>query len=143
DLKQLSLSYPRGEKQLKSAFSRFMTTDTVSWFESRGVKLKTEEDGRIFPKSDDSQTIIDCLMKEAKKAKVEIRTETEVKHIKNNFYGGFELLLNNSQTIEANKVIVACGGSPKEAGMDWLKQLGHSVEEPVPSLFTFNMPDNP
>jgi len=67
DMKQLSAAYPRGEKQLKSAFSRFTTTDTVNWFQERKVKLKTEADGRIFPVSDDSQTIIDCLEKEAKK----------------------------------------------------------------------------
>lgn len=141
DLKQLSLAYPRGEKQLKSAFSRFMTNDTVNWFETHGVKLKTEEDGRMFPKTDDSQTIIDCLMKEAKKLKIEIRTETEVKSVRNNFYGGFEVMLGNGQTLEAAKVIVASGGSPKEEGLNWLKQLGHSIEEPVPSLFTFNIPD--
>lgn len=141
DLKQLSLAYPRGEKQLKSAFSRFMTNDTVNWFETHGVKLKTEEDGRMFPKTDDSQTIIDCLMKEAKKLKIEIRTETEVKSVRNNFYGGFEVMLGNGQTLEAAKVIVATGGSPKEEGLHWLKQLGHTIEEPVPSLFTFNIPD--
>lgn len=141
DLKQLSLSYPRGEKQLKSAFSRFMTKDTVEWFESKGVKLKTEDDGRMFPVSDDSQTIIDCLMKEAKINKVEIRLESEVKNVKNNFYGGFELLLGNGQTIEADKVIVSTGGSPKEEGLNWIKQLGHTIEEPVPSLFTFNIDD--
>ncbi len=143
DLKQLSLSYPRGEKQLKSAFSRFMTNDTVNWFESKGVKLKAEEDGRMFPQSDDSQTIIDCLFKEAKKLKVEVKTECEVKNVKNNFYGGFELLLGNGQTIEADKVIVACGGNPKLDGMNWINHLGHHIEEPVPSLFTFNIPDNP
>lgn len=91
DLKQLSLSYPRGEKQLKSAFSRFMTTDTVKWFEERGVKLKTEEDGRMFPTTDNSETIIKCLLKEAKKLKIEIKEQTEVKQITPRFQGGFEL----------------------------------------------------
>lgn len=143
DMKQLALCYPRGEKQLKSAFSRFTTSDTVTWFESRGVKLKTEEDGRMFPKTDDSQTIIDCLMKEAKKLKVDIRLDTDVKQLRNNFYGGFELTLGDQITLEADKVIVATGGSPKEDGLTWLKQMGHSIEEPVPSLFTFNIPDNP
>lgn len=143
DIKQLSQSYPRGEKQLKSAFSRFMTTDTVKWFESRGVKLKTEEDGRMFPITDDSQTIVDCLTKEAAKCKVQILTECGVKNVRSTFYGGFEITLDNGQVMEADKLIVATGGATSHDGINWLSHLGHSIEEPVPSLFTFNMPDNP
>jgi predicted Rossmann fold flavoprotein len=141
DLKQLSLAYPRGEKQLKSAFSKFMTSDTVSWFESRGVKLKTEEDGRMFPKTDDSQTVIDCLMKEAKKHKVQIVTGCEIKKIEPEFAGGFTLHTADNKKMEAERVIVTTGGSPKTEGMDWLKSLGHAIEESVPSLFTFNIND--
>jgi predicted Rossmann fold flavoprotein len=141
--KVLAASYPRGEKQLKSAFSRFTTTDTVNWFESRGVKLKTEDDGRMFPKTDKSETIIDCLMKEAKKAKVDIQTEVGVKEIKPRFEGGFTIELQSGDSVECDKVIIATGGSPKLEGFDWLKKLGHQIVEPVPSLFTFNIPDNP
>jgi predicted Rossmann fold flavoprotein len=143
DHKLLAASYPRGEKQLKSAFSRFTTTDTINWFESRGVKLKTEADGRMFPKTDDSQTIIDCLMKEAKKAKVVVQTQAEVKKINPRFEGGFDVTLSNGDELRCDKVIVTTGGSPKADGFDWIKRLGHQVVEPVPSLFTFNIPDNP
>jgi predicted Rossmann fold flavoprotein len=141
--KILSASYPRGEKQLKSAFSRFTTTDTINWFESRGVKLKTEEDGRMFPKTDKSETIIDCLLKEAKKAKVTVQTEVGVKEIKPKFDAGFHVELSNGEHLECDKIIIATGGSPKLEGFEWLKKLGHQIVEPVPSLFTFNIPDNP
>ena len=141
DMKQLSASYPRGEKQLKSAFSRFTTTDTVNWFQDRKVKLKTEADGRMFPISDDSQTVIDCLEKEAKKLKIDIRLESEVKKIIPSYTGGFELALANGDRISCNKLIIASGGSPKSENMQWLKELGHEIIEPVPSLFTFNIPN--
>jgi hypothetical protein len=143
DLKQLSLSYPRGEKQLKSAFARFSPKDTIEWFEARKVKLKTEKDGRMFPVSDDSQTIIDCLEKEIKKSKVRVELEKGIKKITPNFHGGFDLLLDNGEKVFCHKVIVATGGSPKEDGLQWLKDLGHRIESPVPSLFTFNIPNDP
>jgi hypothetical protein len=141
DLKQLSLSYPRGEKQLKSAFSRFSTTDTINWFESRKVKLKTESDGRIFPVSDDSQTIIDCLLKEIKKLKIEILNNKEVKRIETRDTN-FKLFLVDGENVECNKVIITTGGAPKEEHLNWIKALGHDVIDPVPSLFTFNLPNN-
>ncbi|MBC7381573.1 MAG: NAD(P)/FAD-dependent oxidoreductase [Bacteroidia bacterium] len=143
DLKQLSLAYPRGEKQLKSAFARFSTKDTVEWFEARNVTLKTEADGRMFPVSENSQTIIDCLEKQAKKLKIKVELEKGVKKIIPNFHGGFELLMDTGEKFACQKIIVASGGSPKEDGMQWLKELGHRIETPVPSLFTFNIPDNP
>lgn len=133
--------YPRGEKQLKKAFSQFNSKDTLAWFESRGVKLKQEADGRIFPVTNNSQTIIDCLLEEARSLNIEIRTSTMVKSI-SAVEGGFELTL--SEGIEHFKaVIVTTGGQPKSKGFDWLRQLGHQVIDPVPSLFTFNMPKNP
>lgn len=141
--KTLATCYPRGEKPLKSAFSRFSTTDTIEWFQSRGVPLKTESDGRMFPKTDDSQTIIDCLMKEAKKLKVDIRTSIGVQQLKPRFEGGFTLTLTDGTVLDCDKVIVATGGSQKAEGLEWLRQLGHQVVEPVPSLFTFNIPNNP
>ena len=141
DLKQLSLSYPRGDKHLKSAFSRFSTADTMEWFESRKVKLKTEPDGRVFPVSDDSQTIIDCLMKEVKKLKIQILINKEVKRIETRDTS-FKLYIADGENIECNKVIVTTGGAPKEEQFNWLKTLGHEIIEPVPSLFTFNLPNN-
>ena len=118
-----------------------MTTDTVKWFEERGVKLKTEEDGRMFPTTDNSETIIKCLLKEAKKLKIEIKDQTEVKQITPRFHGGFELKLGSGEKMECDKLIVACGGSPKIEGLNWIKELGHEIIEPVPSLFTFNIQD--
>lgn len=141
DLKQLSLSYPRGERQLKAAFARFGTKDTVTWFEERKVKLKTEADGRMFPVTDNSQTIIDCLEKEAKKLKISVQMNAAVKKILPNFHGGFELQTEGGEKIQADRVIVTTGGSPREEGLYWLKELGHRIEPPVPSLFSFNIQD--
>lgn len=131
---QLVKSYPRGGKALKKAFAQFQTQDTIDWFQSRGVPLKTEADGRMFPTSDSSQSIIDCLMGQAQKAGIDIRMRTPVRSIEQ-LPAGFSL---NNETFDA--VIVATGGSPKASGFDWLVSLGHTVSEPVPSLFTFNMP---
>jgi predicted Rossmann fold flavoprotein len=140
DLKLLAKNYPRGEKHLKSAFSRFFTQDTVNWFEQKKVKLKAESDGRMFPETDDSQTIIDCLESEVARLKIEVRKETGVKRITPSFHGGFDLQLSNETKLHCHRVIVATGGSPKSEGLDWLKELGLRVEQPVPSLFTFNIP---
>ena len=141
DLKQLSLAYPRGEKHLKSAFSKFMTTDTINWFESRKVKLKTESDGRMFPTSDNSETVINCLMSEAKKLKIEIELNKEVKRIEP-LDGGFKIHLADGEIIECQKTIITAGGGQKLENYSWIKSLGHEIIEPVPSLFTFNIPDS-
>lgn len=141
DLKQLSLAYPRGEKHLKSAFSKFMTTDTINWFESRKVKLKTESDGRMFPTSDNSETVINCLMSEAKKLKIKIELNKEVKRIEP-LDGGFKIHLADGETIECQKTIITAGGGQKLENYGWIKSLGHEIIEPVPSLFTFNIPDS-
>lgn len=143
DVKQLCQSYPRGERQLRSAFSRFMTTDTIRWFESRRVRLKIEPDGRMFPVTDDAQTIIDCLMKEAEKCGVEIRTGCDTRSITPGFHGGFTLQLKDNTKITCDRLIIATGGSPKAEGFDWLKALGHEIVPPLPSLFTFNIPNDP
>jgi hypothetical protein len=131
---QLIKNYPRGSKPLRKTFPQFETQDTVDWFTSRGVKLKTESDGRMFPASDSSQSIIDCLMDQVNKAGIEIRMRTPVKSITPQDDG----ILVNEEAFDA--VIVATGGSPKSSGFDWLAALGHSITQPVPSLFTFNMP---
>jgi predicted Rossmann fold flavoprotein len=130
--------YPRGAKELKQPFSQFTTKDTINWFESRGVRLKTEADGRMFPITNDSQTIIDCLLREAKMSGVEIVTGKGVNSIE--IGGEFTLRLSDNSSIDTKKLLIATGGSPKAEGYDWIKQLGHSIELPVPSLFTFNIP---
>jgi predicted Rossmann fold flavoprotein len=106
------------------------------------VKLKTESDGRMFPVTNSSQTIIDCLVKEANHYGVEILMNADVKTISNST-GKFELQLSDQRIFTADFLCIACGGFAKSAQFDWLKKLGHTIEEPVPSLFTFNMPNNP
>jgi predicted Rossmann fold flavoprotein len=134
--------YPRGASFLKKAFHHFFTTDTINWFKDRGVELETESDGRMFPSSNSSQTIVDCLMQEANRYGVEILMNKEVKSIKKGS-DGFELLFSNDTTLAANFLCIASGGYPKSTQFEWLHQIGHTIEAPVPSLFTFNMPGNP
>lgn len=134
--------YPRGASFLKKAFHHFFTTDTIAWFKDRGVELKTESDGRMFPSSNSSQTIVDCLMQEANRYGVEILMNKEVKAVKK-VSDGFELLFSNDTTLAANFLCIASGGYPKSTQFEWLHQIGHTIEAPVPSLFTFNMPGNP
>ena len=131
----LSKHYPRGGKQLKKALGTFQASDTVAWFESRGVALKTESDGRMFPTTDSSQTIIDCLLHEADQRGVDVRLQSPVRELTPLAPGGFTL---NGERFD--RVVVATGGSPKREGLAWLEALGHTVINPVPSLFTFNMP---
>ena len=136
---QLSKFYPRGEKQLKKAFSQFNTNHTVEWFLSRGVELKAEADNRMFPVTDNSQTIIDCFLREAQLKKITILQKSPITKIlaKGEVY---ELQLK-TKSVDVDKVIVATGGSPKVRGFEWLSELGHQIITPVPSLFTFNMPN--
>lgn len=142
DIRELVKNYPRGERPLKKAFGIFSTTDTIQWFEKRGVELKTESDGRMFPVTDDSETIINCLMNETRKLGIGIKTKSNIKKLKQT-ETGYELGFHRGGRVEADKVIVATGGSPRASGFDWLRDLGHEIEEPVPSLFTFNMPEEP
>jgi predicted Rossmann fold flavoprotein len=135
--------YPRGANFLKKAFHQFFTTDTIKWFSERGVVLKTEDDGRMFPVSDSSQTIIDCLLREADKYGVQVKMKSDVERVR--YEEGekkFILEFQGGHFIQADFVCIASGGFPKSEMFDWLKQTGHSIEEPVPSLFTFNMPGN-
>jgi len=142
DIAEMSKKYPRGGNFVKKPFHQFFTTDIIQWFEERGVKLKAEEDGRMFPVTDSSQTIIDCLIREANKYDVELRLNVEVKKI-NAQYSMLNVQCSNGETINAGFVCIACGGYPKSSMFDWLRELGHTIEEPVPSLFTFNMPQHP
>lgn len=129
--------YPRGAQALRGPFSRFHPQHTVDWFSSRGVQLKTEDDGRMFPTTDNSQTIIDCLTVEAEKNNISVRLNTWITSI--TYKGFFEIHLKSGETIPASAVILATGSAP--AGWEWVKALGHSVESPVPSLFTFTITD--
>lgn len=141
DIPELVKRYPRGQNFVKKAFHSFNTNDTITWFGERGVQLKTEADGRMFPVTDDSQTIINCLLKEADKYNVKIRLQCEVQSI-TAAAKGFELHTSTG-TMQADFVCIACGGYPKSAMFEWLRKLGHTIAEPVPSLFTCNMPGNP
>ena len=141
DNKELAKHYPRGENNLRKAFEQFNAQSTVDWSEQRNVALKTYPDNCIFPQSNDSQTIIDCFTKEASTLGVEIKYNqsiTEIQRVET----GFELITREAK-FHADKVIVTTGGHPKRSGLEWLEKLGHTVIEPVPSLFTFNMPQDP
>jgi len=137
--------YPRGGKFLKIAFKLFGATETVKWFEKRGVKLKTEVDGRMFPVTDDSQTIVNCLLAEAKKAGVNIKTSVGVDTIvpPENAREKFRLGLSAGAIFEVDGLLICTGGYPKAESYAWLQNISHSVVPPVPSLFTFNVPDSP
>jgi predicted Rossmann fold flavoprotein len=135
-------NYPRGEKELRNVFSRFATADTIKWFEEHGVKLKTEEDGRMFPVTDNSETIINCLVKEAEKNNVTIKTGVDIEEITKQD-NVFNLKVKGGGSFECDKLIVATGGNPKSEAYDWFRKLGHTIVKPVPSLFTFNIPDDP
>mgnify|MGYP001580545637 FL=1 len=134
---ELVLNYPRGEKELLGPFHTFMTGDTIAWFEARGVELKIEEDGRVFPVSNASQTIIDCFLFEAKKHGVEVLYNHSVKSINAR---EIDFSIETSQNIiECNKLVVASGSNPKVWKL--LEELGHNIIQPVPSLFTFDIKD--
>lgn len=143
----LSQHYPRGARLLKEAFRTFGAQETVDWFTQRGVQLKAEADGRMFPITDNSETIVECLLQEAKRVGVQIRTGAGVEKVEvNQSEAGtllFTLQLSTGERIKADKVLISTGGHPKSSGYDWLRTLGHKIQEPVPSLFTFNVPFSP
>ena len=137
--------YPRGAAFLKKSFHHFFTVDTINWFSERGVNLKTETDGRMFPESNTSQTILDCLLNEANKYRVEILMNSDAKSIeviKENDNTSFDISISGNRKITAKYICIASGGFSKPDQFTWLTNLGHSIEKPVPSLFTFNIPNN-
>lgn len=140
-ISEMTKKYPRGGNFVKKTFHHFFTTDTIEWFKQRGVELKTEEDGRMFPTTDSSQTIIDCLLREANKYKIQILLNADVKKIEAGT-DGFCLQLADGRNIESDFTCIASGGYPKLSIFDWLKETGHTIISPLPSLFTFNMPGN-
>jgi predicted Rossmann fold flavoprotein len=133
----LSRHYPRGEKSLKALFKNYQAKDVVDWFESKHVSLKAEEDGRMFPITDSSQTIIDCFLNEALRHKIKIELESGVSVIRQN--GDLlEVYCQDDKVYKTKKVLVATGGNPNPQFYQWLKDLGHNIVPPIPSLFTFN-----
>jgi predicted Rossmann fold flavoprotein len=134
--KNLVQNYPRGGKALLGAFTRFQPLDTISWFAARGVNLKTEADGRMFPITDRAETIAECLIREAFAAKIELCIGTPVSAVtrKNQ---GFEIVLKSGETKQWDRLLLATGSSL--AGYKIARELGHDIQSPVPSLFTFNI----
>lgn len=142
DNKQLSKFYPRGENQLKKAFEQFNPQSTFDWFQKKNVPLVILEDNCVFPKSNSSQTIIDCFLKEAIDKKIEIVLQTGINSIQQKRDGSFSLISLAGQ-FDADRVIVTAGGQPKKSNLSWIEEMGHKIIDPLPSLFTFNMPSNP
>lgn len=134
---ELVKRYPRGEKELRGPFHKFMTGDTIQWFEDRGISLKTEEDGRMFPKTDSSQTIIDCFLQQCSRYKIKVQKGESLQKLQQ-VNENWKLTTNTSE-FQAEKVMLATGSNPKIWNM--LQQMGYNIIPAVPSLFTFNIKD--
>ncbi len=133
----LATKYPRGGKEMRGALSRFGPRETMAWFEARGVRLKAEPDGRVFPTTDDSATIVDCLLSEARRLGVEVRTGARPSGIART-QEGYRLALKEGP-LDARAVLLASGSNPN--GLALAASLGHKLVPPVPSLFTFEVKD--
>ncbi|RRB06822.1 BaiN/RdsA family NAD(P)/FAD-dependent oxidoreductase [Larkinella rosea] len=148
DNRKLIKNYPRGESFLRPLLKQFDATSTVNWFESRGIRLKTEADGRMFPVTDLSETIISCLLQEARRVGVQIRTSCGVKSLLPSA-SSWQIELLSGEFLEVDRVLIAVGGYPQAASYGWIPGLDETGQpnttlvSPVPSLFTFNTPDNP
>jgi predicted Rossmann fold flavoprotein len=138
--KSLSKNYPRGEKELLGAFKKFDVKSTIEWFKNEGVELQVESDGRMFPSTNDSQTIIDCFERLVQQLKIHVILQSTVLEITKTSNGNFELITSN-EILHTHYVAICAGGSPKIEGFQIFTRLGHSIEAPVPSLFTFNLKD--
>lgn len=139
EIQPFSQRYPRGSRELLSAFKVFQAKDTVEWFRKRGVNLVAEEDGRMFPDTDTSQTIIDCFEESAAKSEIKIKLNHKVESILKKATGEFEIKIRNGETIDADSVMIATGSS--SFGHKLAKDLGHSITELAPSLFSFKIKD--
>ena len=134
--------YPRGQRELIAPFHRFSAEDTVAWFEARGVLLKREPDGRMFPVTDSSQTVIDCLLAEAKTAGVQLFTRKGIERARTRAEGGFDLKLTDGKSIACDRLLLATGGCRSIGGVELAQSLGHTIEPPVPSLFSLHVPNS-
>lgn len=139
DPRTFTEQYPRGKRELISPLHRFSALDTVAWFEGRGVRLKREEDGRMFPVTDSSETVVDCLMAEAKAAGVRLFTRNGVIAASARPAGGFDLKLSDGQSLTCDRLLLATGGCRDIVGAELAKSLGHTIEPPVPSLFSLHV----
>jgi predicted Rossmann fold flavoprotein len=142
DIPELVKRYPRGTSLLKRSLYQFGPQDTIDWFEKRGVAIKEEADGRMFPTTDDSQTIIDCIWAAMMRSNVQVRFGKGVKTVLRTEQG-WELVFDDTSTYQCDKVLLASGSIQKPEQWSWLTSLGHTIQPPAPSLFTFNLPDNP
>ncbi|MAT55080.1 MAG: aminoacetone oxidase family FAD-binding enzyme [Saprospirales bacterium] len=137
--KELVKNYPRGSRELLGPFHRFQPGDTIAWFENHGVELKIEPDGRMFPVTNDSATIVECLTQAARWAGVQVRTSCNVEQLQKEPDGTFTVTLTGGESFRSKTVMMAPGSSPRMWQL--LREMGHSIVEPVPSLFTFNCRD--
>ncbi len=134
--------YPRGEKLLKKLFTEFSSKDIVDWFKNYRVELKAESDGRMFPKSNTSQTIIDCLLNESNRLGIEFIFECKLQSIQKNKENSMVGIQTSKGFFDTHNVLIASGGTPSKKGLAIYENLGHHCEVPVPSLFTFNIKDD-
>ena len=134
---ELARHYPRGGRELRGPLHRWGPRDTVAWFEGRGVALKTEADGRMFPATDDSATVVDCLLRAARGAGVALRTRCGIRAAR----AGFTVELTSGETMACDRLLLATGGGAAGGGLEVARALGHAIEPPVPSLFTFHVDD--
>src|ERR1700678_1463432 len=144
DPREMAKGFPRGSRELIGPFSRCGPADTVAWFRERGVELKTEKDGRMFPVTDDSATIVDCLIGAARRAGVKLLAGSAVRAVArapSDPGGRFAVSLSGGDEVRADRVLIATGGPKGPAGQSIAESLGHSVAPPVPSLFTFHVDD--
>jgi len=144
---ELIKNYPRGEKELRQVFSQFSVQDTLDWFLKRGVKLKVEQDGRMFPESNSSETIINCFLLEAQKYNIDVNLNEEVFELNpihdiDTASTNKVLVKTNKQTYTVDAVICSIGGHNQEKNYAFLKQCGHTIDELIPSLFTLNLPQS-
>ena len=142
-IKELAEGYPRGGKALKKVFNIFNNQSTMEWFNKKGVPLYMQDDNRVFPQSNDSQSIIDCFLSEVDRLKISVNLNKEITALDFKNHQWSVLFKNNDKPLVFSNVIIETGGSSKRKGFDWLEQLGHTIIEPVPSLFTFNIPKEP
>lgn len=139
EVKDFCLNYPRGRKELMSPFQEFQAADTVKWFQERGVELKYERDGRMFPVTNKSESIINCFLREVEKYKINLSSKMNVKSLKKMEDGRISLFINEEESFTADSVLVATGSIP--SGYRLAKNLGHTITELAPSLFTFKIQD--
>jgi predicted Rossmann fold flavoprotein len=142
DIEELIKNYPRGSKELKSVFYRFNPVNTINWFESKGVKLKTENDNRVFPLNNKSEIIVNLFLSEAKKYNIEIIKDYSVNEIEKTG-NGFIVNPESKFALTFDKLVIATGGSSKYEFYKIFEKLGHTIIPPVPSLFTFNIEKHP